>query len=119
MKTLDCPQVVFPDGFDERVAFEAPLKGWLSAHVVWADGRRCAVYFSDPVRLQQDLDENINLGTPFFAEPGLVVLPEVSVEAIQDAVRLLCAQGFFDHLKAERSESNTMEMHPGTASAAA
>ena len=29
------------------------------------------------------------------------MLPEVSLEAVQNAVRLLCAQGFFDHFAAE------------------
>ncbi len=33
MKTLSCPRVIFPEGFDEQAAFETSLKGWLSAQV--------------------------------------------------------------------------------------
>ncbi len=44
---------------------------------------------------QQDLDENVKLGKPYFAEPGLIVLPEVTVEAIQAAVHSLWEQGYF------------------------
>ena len=56
MKTLSGPRVIFPEGFDERAAFETPLKGWLKAQVELQDGCRYAVYFSDSIRLQQDLD---------------------------------------------------------------
>src|SRR5690242_998434 len=102
METLTRPRVIFPEGFDERAAFEAPLKGWLSAHVELEDGRLYPVYFSDPDRLQQDLADAVSGGTPFFAQPGLVVLPEVTVEAIEDAVPLLWEQGFFASLKADQ-----------------
>jgi hypothetical protein len=105
MKTLSCPQVIFPEGFDERAAFEAPLKGWLRARVESEDGCRYAVYFSDPIRLQQDLAEEVKLGRPCFAEPGLIILPEVTVEAIQDAVEFLWEQGFFAYLKADPGEA--------------
>ena len=102
MHTATCSRVVFPDGFDERAAFEAPSKGWLSAQVEMQDGRSYSVYFTDLARLQQDLDENGQLGKPYLAEPGLIVLPEVTVEAVQETVRALCAQGFFDHLRADQ-----------------
>ncbi len=92
--------VILPEGFDERATFEISLKGWLSAQVELEDGDRYAVYFSDPIRLQQDLDENVKLGKPCVAEPGLIILPEVTVEAIQDAVQFLWEQGFFTNLKA-------------------
>lgn len=92
-------EVVFPDGFDDRAAFEMAAKGWLSAHVEIKDGRQFSVYFSDPVRLQQDLDESVRAGKPYFAEPGLIVLPEVTVETVRAAVQMLSEQGFFDQLR--------------------
>ena len=104
MKTLSCPRIIFPEGFDERAAFETPLKGWLSAQIELEDGGRYAVYFSDPIRLQQDLDEAVKSGRPCFAEPGLIILPEVTAEAIQDAVQFLWKQGFFAYLKADQGE---------------
>lgn len=108
MKNLNEPRVVWPEGFDERAAFEMPLKGWSSAQVELANGTRYAVYFSDPIRLQQDLDEQVQLGQPCFAQPGLVVLPEVTVAAIEAAVQWLWQQGFFTHLQRTGSaESET------------
>lgn len=104
MKTLRGPRVIFPEGFDERSAFETPLKGWLQAQVKLADGCRYAVYFSDPVRVQQDLDEAVKSESPCFAKPGLIIVPEVTVKAIQDAVQFLWKQGFFASLKAEQDE---------------
>jgi hypothetical protein len=104
--TQVCPPVVFRDGFDERAAFEMPAKGWLSAQIELKDGSRVSVYFSDPVRLQQDLEEEVKLGRPYFAEPGLIVVPVVTVEAVQEAVQALNEQGFFAHLKANQSGGN-------------
>ncbi|MGH7888717.1 MAG: hypothetical protein ACREPG_12685, partial [Candidatus Binatia bacterium] len=101
MKPPTIPRVILPEGFDERAAFETSLKGWLIAQVELEDGVCYTVYFSDPIRLQQDLDEKVKLGKPCLAEPGLIVLPEVTVEAIQDAVQFLWEQGFFAYLKAD------------------
>jgi len=102
MKSQNSPRVIFPAGFDERAAIETPLKGWLSAQVELADGCRYAVYFSDPMRLQQDMDEAVQHGKPCFAEPGLIIVPEVTVQTIQDAVQFLWKQGFFASLKTDQ-----------------
>ena len=104
MKTLRCPRVLFPEGFDERAAFETPLKGWLKAQVELENGCRYAVYFSDPIRLQHDVEEAVQSERPCFAEPGLIIVPEVTVQTIQDAVQFLWKQGFFASLKAEQGE---------------
>ena len=96
------PRIIFPDGFDERATFELPLKGWLSVHVELEDGYRYPVYFSDPVRLQQDLMEQVENGEPCFAEPGLIILPEVTLENINKAVQYLYQQRFFAFLKPEQ-----------------
>ena len=104
MKTRSNPQVILPTEFDEQAAAETPLKGWLSAQVELDDGCRYAVYFSDPIRLQQDVDEAVHEGKPCFAEPGLIIVPEVTVQAIEDAVQFLWKQGFFAALKTEQGE---------------
>ena len=116
MKMGSGPQVIFPEGFDERAAFETPLKGWLKAQVELEDGCRYAVYFSDPIRLQQDVDEAVKHERPCFAEPGLIIIPEVTVQAIRDAVQFLWKQGFFASLKAEQGtgvESTTPAPNQG------
>jgi len=100
MNTDNYPRVLFPEGFDERSAFECSMKGWLSAQVESESGERYSIYFSDPVRLQQDLDDQVRRGVPCFAEPGLIVLPEVTIEAAQNAVQFLWREGFFKHLRA-------------------
>jgi hypothetical protein len=104
MKTRSNPRVILPTGFDEQTAAETPLKGWLSARVELDDGCRYAVYFSDPIRLQQDVEEAVHNSQPCFAEPGLIIVPEVTVQAMQDAVQFLWKQGFFVSLKTEQSE---------------
>lgn len=92
-------KVVFPDGFHDRAAFEMPAKGWLSAQVEMKDGRLFSVHFSDPCRLRQDLEESVRAGRPYFAEPGLIVLPEVTTDTVKTAVQTLCERGFFDQLR--------------------
>jgi hypothetical protein len=93
-------RVIFPDCYDERAEFEAPRKGWLPGVVVQLeDGTRFPLLFMDPVRLAQDLEGEAQTGRPYFAEPGLVVLPEVTTQAILAAVPGLVRDGFFLHLK--------------------
>ena len=94
------PKIVFPDSFDERSEYEMPLRGCLShVFVELEDGSRYPVDFIDPVRLAQDLEEYVKSGVPCYAEPGLIVLPEVTVSRIENAVRYLHQHGFFQHLK--------------------
>jgi hypothetical protein len=78
---------------------ETLLKGWLSVQVELDGGGRYAVYFSAPMRLQQDVDDAVHNGKPCFAEPGLIMVSEVTVQAIQNAVQFLWEQGFFAALK--------------------
>ena len=110
MKMVNGPRIILPEGFDEQACFEISFKGWLSAHVESEDGYRYPVYFSDPIRLQQDLEEEVQLGKPYFAMPGLIIFPEVTIEAIEKAVQVLWKQGFFTYLKAEQSEINALHL---------
>jgi hypothetical protein len=110
MKMSSFPRVVWPQGFEERASFELPFKGWLRVKVESENGCRFSLYFTDPIRLQQELDEAVSVGHPYFVEPGLIVLPEVTVEAIEDAVRSLWNQDFFGALSAEQSETSRIEM---------
>jgi hypothetical protein len=92
--------VIFPTWYDARAEFEAPARGYLSdVEVQLEDASRYRLYFVDPVRLQQTLEDDVEAGRSYFAEPGLVVLPEVNTEAIRKAVACLFKDGFFRHLK--------------------
>jgi hypothetical protein len=55
--------------------------------------------FMDAVRLAQDLEGEAQMGRPYLAEPGLVVLPEVTTQAILAAVPGLVRDGYLLHLK--------------------
>ena len=92
--------VVFPEWYDAGCEHETPAKGYLpDVEVRLADGSRYKLYFTDPVRLQQTLEDDSASGRPYYTEPGLVVLPEVTTEAIQQAVSALVRDGYFRHLK--------------------
>lgn len=102
MSTQTTPfTICFPQWYDARCEYETPLKGYLSdVEVRLVDGSCYQVYFIDPVRLQQTLEEDAASGRPYYAEPGMIVLPEVTTQAIQQAVHGLLRDGFFRHLKA-------------------
>jgi hypothetical protein len=51
--------------------------------------------FWDPVRLQQDLEENLKQGKTAVVEKGLIVVSEVSRENIEKAVRQAFDEGYF------------------------
>ena len=93
-------RLVFEGGSDERDEHETPLRGYRS-HVVaqLEDGSQYRLTFYDPVRLKQVLDDEVAAGRPFFAEPGLNILPEVTRTAMELAAAGLCASGFFDTLR--------------------
>ena len=57
------------------------------------------VVFYDAVRLRQDLEEEAKLGTPFLAQPAMIVLTEVSLENMKIAVGRLRQEGYFARLK--------------------
>jgi hypothetical protein len=94
------PEVLFPEGFDDRWEYEMPLKGYLNEVTVRIDsGPSYLVNFINPVRLSQDLEEEIKSGRAYFTEPGLIVLPEVTRTAILSAVKSLWNEGYFENLK--------------------
>jgi hypothetical protein len=100
LETTACPVVQFPPWFDQRCEREMPARGYLSDVTVKGEnGNVFRVYFIDPVRLRQTLEDDAIAGKPFIAEPGMIVIPEVTVDAIQKAVAGLWREGFFQHLK--------------------
>ncbi len=88
--------LTFPDGYDQQAEFEAPFRGYLPDVIVeLEDGARHRLSFIDLARLEQALADNAHAGHPYYAESGLVVLPEVSTEAVQLAVQDLWDEGCF------------------------
>ena len=102
MTTVSVPgaRVHFPEWYDERGEWEAESKGWLQGvQVELADGGRYPLFLYDPVRIAQDAEADAGHGRAVLAEPGLVVVPEVTRPAILAAVEELVRQRFFDHLR--------------------
>jgi hypothetical protein len=93
------PKLRFAREFSERDALETRDRGYLSHVFVELDqGRLYALFFYDSVRLQQDLEELAKQGRPFIADPGLIVVQEITLEAIREVVHQLSIEGFFDSL---------------------
>jgi hypothetical protein len=101
----DYPKLTFKYGWDDRDDEETLMKGYRSDGIVESlEGEVYSVYFIDPIRLQQDLEAEEELGSTFLAEPGLIVLPSVTRKAMENAVRQLWKQGYFESLKPLKPE---------------
>ncbi len=111
--TTSEPEIIYPEGFDERCQREMTVKGYLgNVNVRFEDGSRFQVSFIDPIRLAQDLQCEAESGSPFFAEAGLIVVPEVTQESIRLAIVGATFAGFFDGLN--RLENNDRASRNGT-----
>jgi hypothetical protein len=94
------PKLNLPDWFDDLCEEEAPVRGFLEgADVEMEDGTRYQVYFITPTRLRMELDQLSRVGEPYYAEPGLIVIPEVTLEKVKQTLRALADKRFFQKLK--------------------
>ncbi len=99
-KITQYPEFEFPKGFDKRAQDEMVVKGWVGPiKVRLEDGNQYSIFFIDPTRLEQDLSYDSKRGIPCFAEPGLIVIPKVTMENIKASVDYLWKDGFFTQLK--------------------
>jgi hypothetical protein len=88
--------VHFPSWYDERAAWETPAKGHLQGvEVRLRDGATFPLTFYDLTRLGQTLEDDAADGRPYFTEPGLVVVPEVTTEAVLEAIAGMYRDGIF------------------------
>lgn len=95
------PTVLFKSGFSKIDEFEMPLKGFRPDVVVQLpNGKYCKLYYYDTVRLNQELNsEAMHYFKNFIAEPGLVIVSNLTKEIIESSVNELFEIGYFDHLK--------------------
>ena len=90
----------FTCDFDEKAQWEVQQKGWFDQALVHlSDSSKLRVCFWDPVRLSQDLVTDLNLGRTCIAEPGMIVIPQVTVENMKAAVEELYHRGYFNQLR--------------------
>jgi hypothetical protein len=99
------PQLRFTKEFTDLDAYEAQVRGYLSHVFVELDeGLLYPVFFYDPVRLQQDLEEGGKHGRPYIGDPGMIVVPEITLEAMRNTIEQLAEEGFFEHLTSVTKE---------------
>jgi len=98
MHAVKRPKLIFQQEFDERLAFDVAQKGWCGIAIVeLPEGGSVDVFFYAPTRLAQDLETDARAGHPYVAEPGLIVVPEVTLPYMEAAVEQLYRQGYFEH----------------------
>ena len=82
--------------WDERDHFERPAKGWLAnVKVETESGEFHTLTFYDPVRLEQDLKEEVKLGKYALIEQNLIVIPEVTKQNIESAINQAAEEGYY------------------------
>ncbi len=96
-------ELYFEHGFNEQDAYEAQMRGYRShVWVVFEDDSSHPVTFFDMNRLAQELTAEASEGRAFIAEPGLIVVLEVTMENMEGAARRLAQEGFFERRRLER-----------------
>ena len=82
---------------DERTEWEIRQKGYFEhSSVNLPDGKTVRVFFWDPVRLSQDLETDLQAGRACLAEPGMIILPEITITSMKVAVEELFERGYFN-----------------------
>lgn len=91
--------VVYPIEWDERDIIERPAKGWLSDVIVQTEsGTEHKLSFYDPTRLAQEIQSELSSGKSGFIELGLIVVPEVTKENIEMAIKQAESEGYFQSI---------------------
>jgi hypothetical protein len=107
------PTLEFTFELDERAVYEIEQKGWFEQVAVrLPDGRLIPLCFWDPIRLSQELEMSVKSGGSCFAEPGMIIVPKVTLDSMRSAVEELYRVGYFNRLTSLGARS------PGSSSSA-
>lgn len=60
-------------------------------------GGRVDVFLYSPIRRAQDLESDTKAGYPYVGEPGLIVVPEVTLPYMEAAVEQSYKRRYFEH----------------------
>jgi len=95
---VDFPRLVFVHDVHE---YDLAPHGYRGDVVVeFANGETFPIYFYEPTAVSEVLESNAKWGFGrFVAEPGLVVIPEISLANMKSAVAELIETGYFSHLR--------------------
>lgn len=94
--------ITYPDGFEGwEPIIEA--KGWLADVLVAIEGARFRLTFYDPVRLGQEVDDDVRR-EGLFCERNLVIVPAVTRGHIEAAIGKLGEKGLRAYFVAESPE---------------
>jgi hypothetical protein len=107
------PRLLFEYGFDEREAYEANARGF-RGHVTveFETGERFPLSFYDPVALQQEVQNGMKWGYVCVAEPGMVVLPEITIANMCAAVARLVTEGYFNYFRPLDNDAANKALNP-------
>lgn len=87
-------QIVYPDMMDDYDWAVTRDKGWIEVAVRWVEGEK-TITFYDPNRLALEVQRaTAQLG--YFAEPAVVVVPDLTKDAIEAAVTIMAGRDFVD-----------------------
>jgi hypothetical protein len=94
----DYPRLVFAHDVDDRDLAPHGYRGDVA--VEFADGEAFPVYFYEPDAVREELEGRRRSGFgQFVAEPGLVIIPEITLAGMKSAVSELIELGYFTHLR--------------------
>src|SRR5215813_1452487 len=92
------PRLVFAHDVDDRDLAPHGYRGDVLVELV--DGEAFPVYFYEPNAVREELDARARSGFGHFvAEPGLVVIPEITLAGMKSAVLELIKVGYFTYLR--------------------
>ena len=92
------PRLVFSHDVDDRDMAPHGYRG--DVVVELADSEAFPVYFYEPDAVREELVARGNSGFgQFVAEPGLVVIPEITLANMKSSVLALIEVGYFSHLR--------------------
>jgi hypothetical protein len=83
--------LTWPDGF-ENFSWELESKGWFVGLEIVVEGKTLRPTFYDPVRLAQDIAEDIS-NSGVFSEPYLIVIERLTPKNIESTIASLAESG--------------------------
>jgi hypothetical protein len=92
-------KIVFPDEFEDY-EWEVESKGWLNNVLVEFQDKTYRLIIYDPVRLSQDISEELSSNN-VFAESNMVVIKVVNRENIEKSVSIIANSNGFKNFKRE------------------